>query len=117
MVDWNAQLLDPVYAGLGQAAVLTLVQEEDEPEFAVTVVDATEAIDIDERSSLMPSLRPAFVVRMAELTGLGLTRERLMRGEITAAGKTWTIDATGPMPVPSGEADGELKLIVSEVPA
>ena len=62
----------------------------------------------------MKTIRPAAIVRMRELTDLGLGREDLEDAALELNDKIWRVKASMPKPAPTGEADGELYLFLFE---
>jgi hypothetical protein len=79
------------------------------------VIDRTSGVEVTEGSSIdVKTIRPAAVVRMRELTDLGLAREDLEDAALDLNGKLWRVKATMPKPAPTGEADGELYLFLIE---
>ena len=60
------------------------------------------------------TIRPAAIVRMRELTDLGLGREDLEDAALELNSKLWRVKAYMPKPGPSGEANGELYLFLIE---
>ena len=54
------------------------------------------------------------IVRMRELTDLGLGREDLEDAALELNDKLWRVKATMPKPGPSGEANGELYTFLIE---
>ena len=111
-IDWTARMLDPIYRHLGLTATIT---PPERPGFAVTVIDKTAGIQTP-GDVAVPTIRPAAVIRVKEMLGVGLVREDLDAARITFNGATWTITATEPRPTPGGEADGELLLWLTAAP-
>lgn len=110
-IDWNAELLDPIYEDFGVSA--KLVTAPGVPLQDVTVLDLSEGVDIDQgRDISVQTLRPAAAVRASELVDKNIRPNDLLDGTITFGGVAWTIRSHKPKPAPTGEADGEIYLIL-----
>ena len=72
-------------------------------------MELTEDSGIDVRS-----IRPAAVLRLRELTELGLSRKDLEDATLDLNGNLWRVKATMPKPAATGEADVELYLFLME---
>lgn len=105
-IDWTADLLDPIYDGLGVAATITL---EGGAEHVVTAIDGASDLTTGDQIEVH-TMRPAAFVRMAELIDLGLQPDDLEAAIIALNGKPWRVAATALKPTPGGEAAGELIL-------
>ena len=111
-MDINALLYAPLYAIFGVDAVIRCLYGD---AFAIRVIDRTSGVEVTEGSGIdVKTIRPAAVVRMRELTDLGLAREDLEDAALDLNGKLWRVKAMMPKPAPSGEADGELYLFLIE---
>lgn len=118
MIDFTAILHGPAYAIYGVPATVTLASGGDP--IALTVYDKTSGLEVqlDNGGGLtVPTIRPAALATMASLSAAGLTRRNLLRATLAMNGKTWRIDQTMPKPVSTGEANGELIMLLSEVAA
>ena len=78
----------------------------------VTALDKTAGVVVDDGGNDYQDIRPGAIVRMSELTAASLVRSDLHGGEITINGTTWHIESSRPRPAPTGEANGELLLIL-----
>lgn len=111
MVDW-ASHYDAIYESLGVAAVITLTNTAAD-DFDVTVIDKTKGVDVGDGVTVS-TIEPAAAIRVAELTGHGLTRQDMDGAAIEFNDVIWSVKYTKPMPSPAGEAQGELYLILAE---
>lgn len=109
MVDWSAHY-DAIYSALGVVATLTLAV--DDSSYSLTALDKTGGIQVGDDASVA-SVKPAAVVRMYELAEQGVSRSQLGDSRLTINGVEWIIKSTLPRPAPTGEAAGELFLILS----
>jgi hypothetical protein len=112
-IDWQAELLDPIYAELGVEAALKSAPGE--PIATITALDLTAGIVLDLGGISMGAITPAAAVRVAELAEHGIDAAALKDGTITLNGATWKIKAPHPKPSPAGEAAGEVYLLLEEV--
>jgi hypothetical protein len=109
MIDFSALLYDPIYAVLGVPAIVT--PSTDASDIPLTVIDKTEGVMIEEGNAIsIATTKPAAMVRVSELSSLGLTRSDLKQGRISFNNGNWTIVATQPKPGPNGP--GEVYLIL-----
>ena len=111
MINWQTTLIDPIYSIIGVEAVLT-PSSNDVP-VTVTVIDKTAGVEVADEP-MVSSIKPAADVRASDLASNGITREDLHEGTVTFNGATWNIVATLPRPTPGGEAQGEVRLILTE---
>jgi hypothetical protein len=112
--NFGALLNGPAYSLLGTAITITpLVGDA----FSLTAIDKTSGVEVmsTQGSATVPSVRPAADVQMADVTAAGFTRRTIIKATFAMNGKTWRVDAALPKPTPAGEADGELRLILSEI--
>ena len=111
-MDLNDLLYRPLYSIFGADAVIRCLYGD---AFPVRVIDRTSGVEVTEGSGIdVKTIRPAAVIRMRELTGLGLGREDLEDAALDLNGRLWRVKATMPKPAPTGEADGELYLFLIE---
>ena len=111
-MDLNDLLYRPLYGIFGTDAVLRCLYGD---AFPVRVIDMTSGVEVTEGSGVdVKTIRPAAVLRMRELTDLGLSREYLEDATLDLNDKLWRVKATMPKPAPTGEADGELYLFLIE---
>jgi len=109
-MDYATLLIDPIYGVFGVDAVLTL-GDTAETEAAVTVIDKTAGVDAGDNVPT-GTLLPGAVIRVSDLTAHSLTRADLDGASVTFSGNTWRIASHFPKPVPSGEAQGEIMMIL-----
>lgn len=102
--------IDVTYHTLGVAATIDGLAS------SFIVIDKTAGIDVagpQSASVRVPTLTPAAVIRRAELAAAGVTDLGTLVGKgITFNGGTWSILASKPKPSPTGEAGGEVFLIL-----
>jgi hypothetical protein len=111
-MDLNDLLYRPLYGIFGTEAVIRCLYGA---AFPVCVIDRTSGVEVTEGSGIdVKTIRPAAVMRMRELSDLGLSREDLEDATLDLNGKLWRVKATMPKPAPTGEADGELYLFLIE---
>lgn len=100
-----------VYSVLGSAAVFIDV---DGMSFTLTVIDKTSGVEVDFGGDIaVNTLKPACVVRSTELATQGVDLAKMKGGQITLNGATWEIEGKLPRPGPSGEASGEVMLLLT----
>lgn len=111
-MDIASLLYDPLYASFGSDAVIRCLYSD---AFPIRVIDCTSGIEVTEGSGIdVKTIRPAVVIRMRELTGLGIGREDLEDAALELNEKLWRVKASMPKPGPNGEANGELYLFLIE---
>ncbi len=115
-IDWRAQLFDVSYSTFGVPATLTTV---DAFSADVTVIDKTEASATEPGSIgqglgmlTIETVKPLALVRAYELAAKGVDKDVVDGATIAFNGKTWTVNAHGSRPAPTGEADGEIALFL-----
>lgn len=109
MVDWSIHY-NAIYDALGVTA--TIIAPSSAGQIDVVAIDKTAGIAVADEVEVH-SVRPAAVVRMAELIANSFDKVDLDGGSITLNGKTWRIKNHMPRPSPSGEDVGELYLFLS----
>lgn len=110
MIDFTALALDPAYDIWGVAVTMTLAAGP--PAIALTVLDKTAGIEIADGEAGVPTIVPAAVLRVKELTSIGKSRTDLRNAAFSMHGKAWRVTHIRPRPTPGGEADGELLLVL-----
>lgn len=110
MIDYQALLLDPIYATLGVPAKLTLANATAYP--GLKVIDKTSGVTIGDHDAQVDTLEPACCIRYATLTALGLVPVNLEGATIEFNGSRWKIKSYPKRPVPSGARKGELLLML-----
>jgi hypothetical protein len=111
VIDFSGLLYDPIYNAFGVPATLLCLYGA---RFEITVIDKTSGVEVFDGSASVKTMRPAVVLRYAELAPLGLAPADLEGASIEVAGKLSRIKAIMPKPAPTGEADGELYLFLIE---
>jgi hypothetical protein len=110
VIDTDSMLLDPQYEALGLDAVLavspTLSAE-------LVVLDMTAGVDITMAGGVdAPVIRPAAMVRLAEIEDRAITTSQLTGATLTFADKAWGIVNWKRKPIAGGR--GELMLILED---
>jgi hypothetical protein len=100
-----------LYARFGQAATITPTVGAP---ISVTLIDKTHGQEVQDTKTGVATVIPAALVRAPELTARGVTRAQLRKAVVALNGKTWRVENTVPKPAPTGEADGEYLLHLSE---
>jgi len=108
-IDFDAQLLDPIYDRIGIAATF-LSREGVRAEFKV--LDKTAGVEIPDGPIRLQTSRPAACVRVTELIEKNLDPGKMRDGRLTFNGASWNVEATRPKPVPGGK--GEVYLFLQE---
>lgn len=106
-----AIMLDPQYTIHGVDAEVTVACGD--PTYAITVIDKTSGVEIGDDGNVLTIL-PAACVRISELDEKGIQRRDLADASISFNDSDWTIKATRPRPTPTGEAGGELLLLLEK---
>ena len=109
-MDFSALLLNPIYDVLGVSASLT-PNGIDAEAVTITALDKTSGVDISGELDMM-SLRPAAIVRLADLSALGVAILDLDGGSISFNGSSWRIDMHHKVPTPDGS--GEMMLFLMD---
>ena len=111
-MDYTQLLYAPLYDTFGADAVIRCLYSD---AFPIRAIDCTSGIEVTEGSGIdVKTIRPAAIVRMRELSDLGLGREDLEDAALELNSKLWRVKAYMPKPGPSGEANGELYLFLIE---
>lgn len=106
MIDYSADLYDPVYAELGVPAVLTAAGTAGE--IALTVIDQTRRKTQTSGGIGVHSVEPAAFARVPELAKNGIVSDDYKGSVLTFNGRSWIVrhyDFTGS---PNGEDFGEV---------
>lgn len=113
-MNFTSLLLDPLYTSFGVEA--TIWPASYGTPVTVTVIDKTGGVEVASASMAeVSTIRPAAMVRAAEIASALIAREDLRRAELCMNGKKWRIESSLPRPTPNGESDGELMLLLIEV--
>lgn len=109
MIDYAADLYDPIFATLGVPAVLTMPDTTGEA-LDLIVIDKTAGTNVG--TVEMPTVLPAAAVRAIDLAGIDL--EDVENATLALNGRTWRVKSYRLAPSPKGEADGQVYLVLSE---
>ncbi|KEC73149.1 hypothetical protein RLPCCGM1_c1265 [Rhizobium leguminosarum bv. phaseoli CCGM1] len=112
-MDYAALLFDPAYSIYGAAAVLTLADTAG-TQADLVVIDKTAGLPIGPNVEI-GTIIPGAMLRAAELVEKGVDRDALDEAVIAFNGKSWRIASYYPKPVPIGEANGEIVLVLEAV--
>ena len=110
MIDYSALLYDPIYAGLGVPATLTLTGTAGE--IAITVIDDTRRKTQASGSVEMRSVGPGAFARIPELTAKGVARDDCDGATLTFNGRTWIVRSQEACGSPNGEDLGEVRFLL-----
>ncbi len=111
---WQANLYDKVYnSPIGVSATIASSGGQSA---TVTVIDKTSGVIITDARTQIDTILPVAVVRARELEANAISVSDLSEGEITFNGATWRIRSYRLAPSPQGEIDGEVRLILENVP-
>lgn len=115
MDDYSA-FYEAIYSAEGTPAVITL-DDTAGTEVEVTALYQPSGMMIGGQPVQMGTVKMSAAVRRTELTEQGLADVAELDGatiEFTELGETWKIRSWVPAPAPTGEAQGELRLILAE---
>jgi hypothetical protein len=110
MIDYSADLYDPVYAEIGVPATLTAAGTAGE--VAITVVDDTRRKTSVSGSIEVSSVGPGAFARVPELTGKGIARDDYDGSVLTFNGRTWIVRKHELLGNPNGEDLGEVRFLL-----
>lgn len=109
-MDWQSLLYAPIYSVLGVPAVLTLDDTAGTTLDDLTVIDGTSGTEVGFKGADVLTIRPTATVKAPDLATIDLAD--LRDATIAFNGKTWTIVDHMPIPAPTGEGQGEIRLIL-----
>jgi len=112
-IDWDGLLYGPAAAVLGVTATFVL-DDTDGTTFDLDDVHDMTAGATTGRDVQLDTIRPAADVRAVALAAAGVTAEDLIEATLTMNGKDWTVKSMLPLPAPTGEGQGEVRLILEE---
>ncbi len=113
-MNFGSLMLDPIYTAFGVPATIIPLATGAAP-VTVTAIDKTGGVEVGNAAMTeVSTIRPAAIVRFAELATASLDRTDLRRAALTMNGKNWRIESSTPKPTPNGESDGELMLLLIE---
>lgn len=110
MIDWSADLDDPLYAVFGVPATLTAGAAVVE----LTVIDETRSKTRTEGGVETSSVGPGAFVRIPELFAKGITRDVWIGAVLTFNGRTWIVREAPVQGSPNGEDLGEVRFLLKE---
>jgi hypothetical protein len=106
MIDYSADLYDPVYAEIGVPATLTAAGTTGEVE--ITVIDETRRKTQTSGGVEVRSVGPGAFARIPELDGKGIAREAYKGSVLTFNGRSWIVRSYELTGSPNGEDFGEV---------
>ncbi len=109
-MDLDDLRLTPIYRVLGSDGVLV---DRIGNQVGLRVIDKTSGINIGDGVTVN-SIEPVADVRMTELAENGLDTADIDGCELVLNGNSWTIRTHALRPGIAGEANGEIRLILSE---
>lgn len=112
-INFSDLLYGPVYQTLGVPIDFALA---DDRLVSITGLDKTAGVEVTAGDLEVQTVRPAAVIRMADLIEQDVAPNDLMNAICQINGTSWKVRSYFPKPSPSGEADGELYLILIEAP-
>lgn len=110
-LDYTATMHGPIYEALGVAIQGVLA---DDTVFELTGLDKTTGVEVMDSAVNVPTIRPACVVRMADLIALAISPEQLIDALLQINGQSWSVVSYFPKSTPAGMSDGELYIILTE---
>jgi hypothetical protein len=111
MIDYSALLYDPIYAGLGVPATMTIATVGD---IALTVIDDTRPKVNTSGTADVRSVGPGAFARIPELAGNGIVRDDYLDAVLAFNGRTWTVRSYELRGSPNGEDMGEVRFLLKE---
>jgi hypothetical protein len=110
MIDYSADLYDPVYAEIGVPATLTAGASE----VTITVIDDTRPKVNTSGTADVRSVGPGAFARIPELAGNGIVRDDYLDAVLAFNGRTWTVRSYELRGSPNGEDLGEVRFLLKE---
>ena len=104
MIDYSADLYDPVFAGLGVPATMDGI--------ALTVIDDTRPKSNIDGTMEVRTIGPGAFVRVPELTKKGITRDDYQGATMTFNGRTWIVRSHELCGSPNGEDFGKVRFLL-----
>lgn len=112
MLDYSADLYDPVYAELGVPATLTAGTAG---EIALTVIDDTRPKTSTSGTVEVRSVGPGAYVRIPELAGNGIARDDYLDAVLSFNGRSWMVRSYELRGSPNGEDVGEVRFLLKAI--
>jgi hypothetical protein len=110
MIDWSANLYDPIYAGLGVPATLTAAGTAGE--VAITVIDDTRPKTQTSGGVEVRSVGPGAFARIPELDAQGFASDDYVDAVLTFNGRSWIVRSYELRGSPNGEDMGEVRFFL-----
>lgn len=104
-------LLAPIYTAFGVTISFVLANDD---MIEIIGLDKSGGVEVASNSVEVPTVKPACIIRMADLIELDLAPEDLIEATLSLNGVSWRVVSYFPKPSPLGERDGELYIILSE---
>jgi hypothetical protein len=104
MINYSADLYDPVYSLLGVPATLNGID--------LTVIDDTRPKSGVSSNVEVHSVGPGAFVRIPELTAKGIARDDYVDAVLTFNGRTWIVRSYELRGSPNGEDLGEVRFLL-----
>jgi len=115
-INYTNLLYGPVYRALGVDMEFILPPPGNEV-YVILGLDKTAGVDVQTEGDIgVQTVRPAAVLRMADLASVDLAPDDLMDALVNISGGSWKVRSYYPKPSPSGQDDGELWVILVEAP-
>jgi len=115
-INYTKLLFGPVYQTLGVEMTFVLPPPGNEV-YAIRGIDKTAGLEVSVEGDIgVQTVRPAAVLRMADLAAVALAPDDLMDAIVDISGTSWKVRSYYPKPSPSGEGDGELYIILVDAP-
>jgi len=112
MIDYSADLYDPVYAELGVPATLTAGTAG---EITLTVIDDTRPKTNTSGTVEVRSVGPGAYARIPELADNGIERDDYMDAVLSFNGRTWVVRSYELRGSPNGEDVGEVRFLLKSI--
>ena len=112
MIDYSADLYDPVYAELGVPATLTAGTAG---EITLTVIDDTRPKTNTSGTVEVRSVGPGAYARIPELADNGIERDDYMDAVLSFNGRTWVVRSYELRGSPNGEDVGEVRFLLKAI--
>jgi len=109
MIDFSADLYDPIYAVLGVPATLTIGTAG---EIALTVIDKTRSKTQTSGGVETSSVGPGAYARIPELTANGIAVGECIGAVLTFNGRSWIVREAPVQGSPNGEDLGEVRFLL-----
>jgi hypothetical protein len=112
MIDYSADLYDPVYAELGVPATLTAGTAG---EITLTVIDDTRPKSNIDGTMEVRTIGPGAFARVPELAEKGIVRDDYQGATLTFNGRSWVVRSHEMRGSPNGEDLGEVRFLLKAI--